>query len=121
MPETKPQETRPQANPAIVAAPPPKKPLRTRLVAGAVVGAVGLGLTIGGIALSALSGNAANQLTNADRNHLPYDPKLYSTYQNDAVGGGVMLGIGVAALATGTALIVIDVKRHGSQGTYARN
>jgi tetratricopeptide (TPR) repeat protein len=122
-----PTTTRPtparETKPAVVMTPPPsRQPVRTRLVAGTVVGVVGLGLAAGGIALTVLSANAANQLTNADRNHLAYDPKLYSTYQNDAIGGGIMLAVGAAALATGGALIAIDIKRHHeTRGSLARN
>jgi tetratricopeptide (TPR) repeat protein len=89
----------------------PRRPGRARLGAGIGLGAVGLGLTVGGIVLVALSGHAADQLTAANLSHLPYDPHLYSTYQTDAIAGGIMIGVGVAALGTGGALIGLDIKR----------
>jgi tetratricopeptide (TPR) repeat protein len=89
----------------------PRRPVRPRLVAGIGLGVVGLGLTVGGIVLAVLSGHASDQLTAANTNHLPYDPRLYSTYQNDGIAGGIMLGLGVAALGSGGVLIGLDVKR----------
>ena len=135
---TAPVENKPSPSPAQVTPSPPvetatpaptivkptvqtKRPVRARLVAGVVLGVVGLGLAVGGVALTALSANAADALSNADKSHLAYDPKLYATNQNDAIGGGIMLGIGVAALATGGALIAIDLRRgHEKRGNLAR-
>jgi tetratricopeptide (TPR) repeat protein len=98
------------------------RPMRPRLVGGIVTGVAGVGLVVGGVVLAVLSGQAADKLTAANNNHTPYDPALYSTNQNDAIGGGIMLGIGAAALATGAALITLDVKRQRAQrGSFARN
>jgi tetratricopeptide (TPR) repeat protein len=100
--------------------PTPRPPLRARLVAGIAVGAAGVGLVAGGIALAVLSGHAADTLNAADRNHTAYDPALYNTNQHDAIGGGLLLGFGAAALATGGALIAIDIKaQRGARGSLA--
>src|SRR5205807_6498907 len=100
----------------------PRRPLRPRLVGGIALGVVGLGLTVGGIVLTVLAGHASDQLTAANTNHLPYDPHLYSTYQNDGIAGGIMLGVGVAALGSGGALIGLDVKRERARrGNLAFN
>jgi tetratricopeptide (TPR) repeat protein len=120
-----PQTTAPPAESAtapvaIVAT--PRRPVRGRLVAGIGLGVAGLGLSVGGIVLSVLSAHAADQLTLANQTHAAYDPHLYSTYQNDAIAGGVMLGVGVAALAAGGVLIAIDIKHHrGERGNLALN
>jgi tetratricopeptide (TPR) repeat protein len=94
------------------------RPARAKLGAGVAVGVAGVGLAIGGIVLTALSGHAANQLTAANNGHAAYDPRLYSTYQNDATSGGVMLGIGAGALATGGALLTLELRRRRAQGGH---
>jgi tetratricopeptide (TPR) repeat protein len=96
---------------ATVTAPAPRRPARPRLVAGIGLGVVGLGLTVGGIVLTVLAGHASDQLTAANAQHLAYDPHLYSTYQSDSIAGGIMLGVGVAALGSGGALIGLDITR----------
>jgi tetratricopeptide (TPR) repeat protein len=88
-----------------------RRTVRVRLGAGIGLGVVGLGLTVGGIVLVALSGHASDQLTAANNAHLAYDPHLYSTYQNDAIAGGIMVGVGVLALGAGGTLIGLDIRR----------
>ncbi|HEY2745656.1 MAG TPA: hypothetical protein VGL86_13570 [Polyangia bacterium] len=84
---------------------------RTFKIAGIVTAAAGVGLVAAGIACGVLAKNAADSISSADANHQPYDPSKYSTYHNDLIASGVLIGVGAAAAVTGTVLAIIGVRR----------
>lgn len=96
----------------IVSSPADRSRGRGLEVGGIVVGVAGLGLIAGGIGAGVLSQNAANDISRADLNHQSYDAGKYTTYQNDRVVEGVLIGVGAAAVVTGTVLAIVGVKRH---------
>jgi len=97
-------------------APPPvatedRAKARTLKVSGLVVGIVGLGLVGGGIGVGLIAKKAGDDISAADTNHQPFDPAKYSTYQNDQIVAGVLIGVGAAAVVTGTVLAIVGVRR----------
>jgi tetratricopeptide (TPR) repeat protein len=96
------------AAPVLPAAPPvDARAGRTKKIAGLAVAGAGVALVAGGIACAVLAQNASDSLSAADRAHLPYDPKLDSTFHTDQALAGALLGVGGAALVGGTVLYVL--------------
>jgi tetratricopeptide (TPR) repeat protein len=95
-----------------VRAPAPVDPrARTFKIAGIVVGAAGIALVAGGIVCGVLAKQNADAISSADANHQPYEPSKYSDYQNDLVASGVLIGVGAAAVVTGTVLAIVGMRR----------
>lgn len=84
---------------------------RTLKVSGLVVGIVGLGLVGGGVGVGLIAKKAGDDISAADANHQPFDPAKYSTYQSDQIVAGVLIGVGGAAVVTGTVLAIVGVRR----------
>jgi hypothetical protein len=88
-----------------------RKQTRGLLVAGIVVDVVGLGLVGGGIGLEVIAKNAGDDIARADADHQPFDPTKYSTYQNDRIAAGVLIGVGAAAVVSGTVMAIVGARR----------
>lgn len=85
-------------------------PSRLRIAGWSLVGA-GAATTLGGIVLLALQGSDAG--CPADPRGGPCIPLVYRT----AVPGAITAGLGVAALGTGVALVVVGKRRDASKTT----
>ncbi|MCU1279910.1 MAG: Thiol-disulfide isomerase [bacterium] len=108
---TKTEET--QAQPAVVAtvAPADRSKARTLKVSGIVVGVLGVGLVGAGVGVGFVAKKAGDDISRADANHQPFDPSKYATYQNDQIISGVLIGVGAAAVVTGTVLAIVGARR----------
>jgi hypothetical protein len=97
-------------------APPPPRPLRappkvmppgwSKKIAGVVVGGAGLGLLGGGMAVGVEAQQAADELTRAGSRG-QFDYATQQAGKRDQMLEGVLLGIGVAATASGVVLYVL--------------
>src|SRR5579859_2663350 len=85
---------------ATVPVTPPAANGRGKTIAGAVVGAVGLGMLATGVAFGALAQQASDAISSADRNRQPYDSSEWQAGQRDQLLEAVFLGIGAAAVVT---------------------
>jgi tetratricopeptide (TPR) repeat protein len=104
----------PAAAPPPVAAPPVAAPDlhagRTKKIAGLTVGLVGVAAIAAGAALLALAGSASNDLTAADRAHQPFDKSKYDRGTSENLAGGVLLGVGGAAVVAGVVVGVLGLR-----------
>jgi tetratricopeptide (TPR) repeat protein len=98
------------ARAATPTAPPP--PGRTLMILGGVAGAVGLGLAGAGIAFGVLAKNAGDDLSRNDLNKAVFDPSKEQAGQRDQILEGVFIGVGAAAVAGGTALILLGHRKN---------
>ncbi|MGZ3438894.1 MAG: tetratricopeptide repeat protein [Polyangia bacterium] len=89
-------------------------------IAGITVGAAGVALTVGGIVAGVMASSAAHDLSSADANHQPYDPRRYATYQTNLISSGVLIGVGAIAVISGTTLAVVGLRRARAQNTAWR-
>jgi tetratricopeptide (TPR) repeat protein len=80
------------------------RPGRPKRIAGIAVAAVGLGAVATGIAFGVLAKQAGDNLSQASHAGGIYDPAQYSNGKNDQIIEGVMLGVGIAAVAGGVTL-----------------
>jgi hypothetical protein len=108
-PRTEPAPTAPSAPSG------PADPLRTRRIAGIVVGAVGVAAVVTGVILLE-KGNSEVDATNAGGTYNPANGN-YQTLQN--AGVGFMIG-GAAAVAAGGALFVLGLS-HGEAPAVSLN
>jgi tetratricopeptide (TPR) repeat protein len=104
-------EETPQAPVAAAVVPTDSTKTRTLKVSGIVVGIVGLGLVGGGVGVAFVAKKAGDDISRADANHQPFDTSKYATYQNDQIISGVLIGIGAAAVVTGTVLAIVGARR----------
>ncbi|MGB8299070.1 MAG: tetratricopeptide repeat protein [Polyangia bacterium] len=86
-------------------------PGRGMKVAGIAVAASGLALVGTGIAFGVLAKQAGDQLTQLDQQHSVFDPSKQSAGQRDQVIEGVCIGVGAAAVASGTILYLVGRRR----------
>jgi len=82
-------------------------PGRGMKVAGIAMAAGGLVLVGTGIAFGVLAKQAGDQLTQLDQQHGVFDPSKQSAGQRDQLIEGVCIGVGAAAIATGTILYLL--------------
>jgi drug/metabolite transporter (DMT)-like permease len=87
------------------------------MIAGLAVGAAGLALVVGGIVAGVLAKNAADEISQADATHQPFDPEKYAAWENNLLATGVLAGIGGAAVVAGTALAVVGLRRNRAPRT----
>lgn len=90
----------------VTTAEPPKK---TKLIAGIVVGAVGIVAIATGAAFEGLAASTNDSLSHPAMG-TTFDPNKEQTLKNDETAGAVLLAIGGAALVTGTVLAVLGVR-----------
>jgi tetratricopeptide (TPR) repeat protein len=100
------------------APPPPAAPLvqyerwRPLKIGGLVTASAGVGLTIAGATLLGLAGGAASDVNNAP-DGTPFDVTKEDQVKSFVPAGGVLVAVGGAALAAGTALAVYAYRRSG--------
>jgi tetratricopeptide (TPR) repeat protein len=82
----------------------------TKIIAGAVVAAVGLGALATGIAFGVLARNASDDLTKADRAGAQFDGAKYDAGKTDQILEGVFLGVGAAAAVTGAVVLALGAR-----------
>jgi tetratricopeptide (TPR) repeat protein len=80
---------------------------RAKIVTGIVLGAVGVGAVVGGVASGVLAQQAGNDLTRLDQGHMTFDPARESAGRSEQIAEGVLLGIGGAAALTGALLVAL--------------
>jgi tetratricopeptide (TPR) repeat protein len=80
---------------------------RPKTIAGAVVGAVGVGLLAGGAALAVLGDQTVDQLNALNQRMGTFDPALEQQLNTDRAGEAALFAIGSAAVVTGVVLIVL--------------
>jgi outer membrane biosynthesis protein TonB len=104
----------PAPTPAPVAATTPdvssEHPGRNKKIAGGVIMAVGAAFLVGGIASAALVSSNSDAVSQEAKNHQPFDPSQEDSAHSRAIAGGVLLGIGGAALVAGTVVLVLGVR-----------
>lgn len=83
---------------------------RSKTIAGAAVGGVGVALIATGIAFGVLAKQTGDELTADDVAMRPFDPAKESRGTTDQIVMGVTIGIGAAAVATGAVLIVLGAR-----------
>jgi tetratricopeptide (TPR) repeat protein len=110
--KTEPQPSQPEQQ---TVTPPPEQPKtepapvtsehpgRTKKIAGLAVGIVGLGLVAAGAALTAMAYSTANTIASGNTT---FDP----SYKTNELAGGVLIGVGAAALVAGIAVGVIGLR-----------
>jgi tetratricopeptide (TPR) repeat protein len=110
------QPAHPPPSTAVVAPPPTAAPSRpvprggAKVIAGAVVAVVGLGLVGAGGGYAAMASDAADRLTAADRAMATFDASQESAYKLDRTVEGALLGIGIAAVAAGVVVLAIGAR-----------
>jgi len=82
-------------------------PGRGMKLTGVAIAAGGLALVGTGIAFGVLAKQAGDQLTQLDQQRGVFDPSKQSAGQRDQVIEGVCIGVGAAAVATGTILYLL--------------
>jgi tetratricopeptide (TPR) repeat protein len=87
-------------------------PGRTKVIAGAVVLVVGLGLVGGGIGCGVLAHSAAQDVSNDSKNGVPFDPSKESSGQTDQTIAGALYGVGAAAAVTGIIVLAIGANEN---------
>jgi tetratricopeptide (TPR) repeat protein len=121
LPRAAPETPPPSSPPAPVAAPPPppvapptpaadSHPGRTKKIAGLAVGIVGVAAVGAGIAMSVLAKQASDDLTRANQNGLPFDKNKYDTGKAQDIAGGVLIGVGGAAVVVGVVVGVLGIR-----------
>jgi tetratricopeptide (TPR) repeat protein len=86
-------------------------PGRTFKIAGLALGVVGIAAIAVGGTMEGLAAQAANDLTQANRNGMPFDQSRYSTGQAEDYAGATLLAVGGAAVVVGVALGVVGIKQ----------
>jgi tetratricopeptide (TPR) repeat protein len=92
--------------------PPPavvEKPSKTKLIAGIVVGAVGIAAIAAGAAFEGLAASTNNSLSHPAMG-TTFDPQKEQTLKSDEAAGAVLLAVGGAALVTGTVIAILGVR-----------
>jgi hypothetical protein len=84
---------------------------RSLKIGGLIVGIAGLGLVGGGVGVGLVAKSAGDDISRANANHQPFDPAKYSTWQNDQIVAGVLIGVGAAAVITGTTMAIVGLRR----------
>jgi tetratricopeptide (TPR) repeat protein len=97
--------------PEITVARPPARGRRPLKIAGAVLGGVGVAALATGIAVSVLSRQAADELTQLGRDRLPFDPAKEAEGERNQVLGGVFIAVGGAVVVGGVALLGAGFRR----------
>jgi tetratricopeptide (TPR) repeat protein len=116
-----PAEPSPEASPAnaatattapvvVVQPSPDEKNGRGLRLAGIASAAGGLALVGTGIVFSLLAKQAADDLTQLDQNRGIFDPAKEDAGERDQLLGGIFLGVGAAAVATGVVLYVLGAR-----------
>jgi hypothetical protein len=105
-PTNPPQEAK--ATTALVATPPPRAG-RTKVIAGSVVGGVGVALLGVGIGLTVVGQNAYDTLQNPPPGY-QFDPSTQDSMRANYPAGLALIGVGAAAVIAGTAVLVVGVR-----------
>jgi tetratricopeptide (TPR) repeat protein len=82
--------------------PTPPHPGKNKIIAGAVVAVVGLGAIVGGIVMGLQAISASNDQMNAKS----FDPTIDNNGKTSSLVGGILDGVGGAALAAGIGVAV---------------
>lgn len=93
---------------------------RVKLIAGATVAALGVGLVASGAALVALAGSASDKLTAADRAQGQFDAALYDRGKTFEAAGIATLAIGGACLIAGVVVVALGVRERGRPAPSAK-
>jgi tetratricopeptide (TPR) repeat protein len=96
----------------VVSSPPPRR-RRDLLIAGGVVGAVGLGLVGGAIGTASLAANDRDALTALDRARMPFDPALDDSRKTNVAISATLFAVGGAAIVCGS--VLLGLGRRGRQ------
>jgi tetratricopeptide (TPR) repeat protein len=102
----------PAASPAPVAAPAVAAPAangRTRKIAGGVTVGGGVVLLVAGIALEALARQDFNQINSPSQGYV-FNPSTQTAMKSDEIGGGVLIGIGLAAAVAGATVTALGYR-----------
>jgi tetratricopeptide (TPR) repeat protein len=104
VPEKATPQPEPQAPPAPTAT--VEHPGRTKKIAGLAVGIAGVALVAAGAALTAMGYSTANSINSGNTT---FD----ASYKTNEIAGGVLLGLGAAALVTGAVVGILSLRRDG--------
>jgi len=99
----------------------PRGKSRVKLIAGATVAALGVGLVASGAALEALAGSASDKLTAADRAQGQFDQSLYDRGKTFEVAGIATLAVGGALVIAGAVVVAVGVRERNRPVVTAKN
>jgi hypothetical protein len=109
-PAPAPAEARtPTSAPAELVASPPPRAGRAKVIAGSVVGGLGVALLGAGVALTVVGQNAYDTLQNPPPGY-QFDPSTQDSMRINYPAGLTLIGVGAAAVITGTAVLVVGVR-----------
>jgi hypothetical protein len=110
----------PTPPPPTEAAPPTPRSGRTERLTGVSLISVGIGALVGGVVAGAYAKAEGDRLTADAHTTMPWDPERDAAGRRDQVLQGVFLGVGAAAVVTGTTLYLVGHARDG-RWTLARH
>lgn len=96
----------------VVSSPAPRS-RRDLLIAGGVVGAVGLGLVGGGIGTAFLAAHDRDALTALDQTRMPFDPAIDDSRKTNVAVSATLFAVGGAAVVCGS--VLLGIGRRGSR------
>jgi tetratricopeptide (TPR) repeat protein len=99
----------PAPAPTVLVAAPPPRTGRAKVIAGSVVGGLGVALLGAGVALTIVGQSAYDTLQNPSPGY-QFDPSTQDAMRADYPAGLTLIGVGAAAVITGAAVLVVGVR-----------
>ena len=87
---------------------------RSKRIAGVAIGVAGLAIVAGGVVCGVLANQTGNNLTKLDQTMQTFDYNQQQLGKTEQILGGVFLGVGAAAVVTGTVLYLIGRSGRGA-------